>query len=45
MHRVVRTTAYPVTEARSRPDSIANNASFYNVFYLVSESGGFINSR
>lgn len=45
MHRVVHTDDYPVTEARSRPNTIANNASFYNIFYLVSNSNGFINSR
>jgi len=45
MSRVVHTNTYPTTNARSRPNSIANNASFYNVFYLFSNTNGFINQR
>jgi heme/copper-type cytochrome/quinol oxidase subunit 1 len=45
MHRVVHTSDYPMTDARSRPTSLSNNASFYNVFYLISNSNGYINSR
>jgi len=45
MSRVVHTNAYPTTNVRSRPTSIANNASFYNVFYLFSNTNGFINQR
>lgn len=45
MHRIIHTEDFPITELRSRPTSIANNASFYNFFYLLSNSNGFINNR
>jgi heme/copper-type cytochrome/quinol oxidase subunit 1 len=45
MHRVHHTLDFPITEARLRPSTISNNASFYNFFYLISQSSKYINRR
>ena len=45
MQKIVHTNNFPVTDARSTPNSISNNAGFYNFFYLLSNSNGFVNSR
>ena len=45
MHRVIHTDVFPITELRSRPTTLSNNSTFYNFFYLVSNSNGFINNR
>lgn len=45
MHRVIHTDVFPITELRSRPTTLSNNSSFYNFFYLVSNSNGFVNNR
>lgn len=45
MHRVIHTDEFPMTENRNRPANISNNAPFYNFFYLMSNSQGFINKR
>jgi hypothetical protein len=45
MSKVVHSSDYPVTDARSRPVSIAHNAPFYNFFYLLSNSSTWVNSR
>ena len=45
MHRIHHTLDFPITEARLRPSTISNNASFYNFFYLISQSNRYINHR
>ena len=45
MHRTHHTMDFPITVARLRPSSISNNSSFYNFFFLVNSSRGFINQR
>ena len=45
MQKIVHTSDYPITDSRLRPTSIAHNASFFNFFYILSDSESFINSR
>jgi hypothetical protein len=45
MHRTHHTFDFPITAARLRPSSLSNNSSFYNFFFLVNSSRGFINQR
>ena len=45
MQKIAHTNNFPVTDARSAPNSISNNAGFYNFFYLLSNSNGFVNTR
>jgi hypothetical protein len=45
MQKIVHVNNFPVTEARSRPNNIAHNASFYNFFYILKSSNNFINVR
>jgi heme/copper-type cytochrome/quinol oxidase subunit 1 len=45
MHRINHTLDFPITESRLRPNTISNNASFYNFFYLISQSNRYINHR
>jgi heme/copper-type cytochrome/quinol oxidase subunit 1 len=45
MHRTHHTYDFPITVARLRPSSVSNNSSFYNFFFLVNSSRGFINQR
>lgn len=45
MNKVVRKSIYSVSPVAVRPTTISNNASFYNFFYLISNSKRFINNR
>ena len=45
MHRVHHTNDFQITEARLRPSYIANNASFYNIFFLTNSPTSFLNNR
>jgi len=45
MAGVAHVKGFPVTEARSRPNTISFNSGFYNFFYLFSNTNGYINSR
>jgi hypothetical protein len=45
MSKVAHSNSYPVTDARSRPTSIAHNAPFYNFFHLLASSSTWVNSR
>jgi len=45
MSKVVHSNDYMVTDARSRPVSIAHNAPFYNFFHILASSSTWVNSR
>ena len=45
MFKINHQSNFAMTEARSRPNNIAHNASFYNLFYILKSSNNFINTR